>query len=226
MNQFLRGVMRAVAESFHLPEPILEIGSYQVEGQTNLINLRSLFPGKAYTGLDFRAGPGVDCVASVEALPMENASIGTVLALSTFEHVQRFWLGFNEVERVLRPDGVFVVAAPFYFHVHSYPSDYWRFTPEALDFLLERYPVRLLGWHGPERRMANVWAVAFRQESRLPKPEDLERYRARMDAYAREPLQWHRRLRYQAARLLGGRRPFAPHLDRERWSLEVRGLAA
>src|SRR5262249_3759268 len=134
MNQLLRGVIRAIVESFHLPEPILEIGSYQVKGQPGMIDLRGLFPGKAYTGLDFRAGPGVDCVASVEALPQADVSVGTVLALSTFEHVQRFWVGFSEVERVLRPDGVFVVALPFYFHVHAYPSDYWRFTPEALDF--------------------------------------------------------------------------------------------
>lgn len=226
MNQFLRGVVRAVAESFHLPEPIVEIGSYQVEGQSDAINLRSLFPGKAYTGVDFRPGPGVDCVASVESLPQKDASVGTVLALSTFEHVQRFWLGFSEVERVLRPDGVFVVAVPFHFHVHAYPSDYWRFTPEALDFLLERYPFRLLGWHGADRRMANVWAVAFRDQALLPSGDDLARYRERMKAYAREPLPWHRLLRYQVGRLLCGRRPFAPHLDREHWSVECRGRAA
>jgi SAM-dependent methyltransferase len=226
MNQFLRGVVRAVAESFHLPEPILEVGSYQVEGQADLIDLRSLFPGKAYTGVDFRPGPGVDLVADVEALPCKDASVGTVLALSTFEHVRRFWRGFAEVGRVLRPDGVFVVATPFYFHVHAHPNDYWRFTPEALDSLLERYPLRLLGWHGPARRMANVWAVAFGPESHLPTPADLRRYRERLAAYAREPLAWHRRWRYQLGRLLCGRRPFAPHLDRERWSLEWRGRAA
>ena len=45
MNRFLRGVVQAMVESFHLPEPILEIGSYQVEGQSNLINLRNLFSG-------------------------------------------------------------------------------------------------------------------------------------------------------------------------------------
>jgi SAM-dependent methyltransferase len=226
MNQFLRGVVRAVAESFHLPEPILEIGAYQVEGQGDLIDLRGLFPGRAYTGVDFRPGPGVDLVADVEALPQEDASVGTVLALSTFEHVQRFWRGFDEVGRVLRPDGVFVVAAPFYFHVHAHPNDYWRFTPEALDFLLGDYPLRVLGWHGPERRMANVWAVAFGEESRRPTPADLRGYRERMTAYAREPLPWQRRWRYHLGRLLCGRRPFAPHLDRERWSVECRGRAA
>jgi SAM-dependent methyltransferase len=226
MNQFLRGVIRAAAESFHLPEPILEIGSYQVEGQADLVDLRALFPGRAYTGVDFRPGPGVDLVADVEALPFQDASVGTVLAMSTFEHVRHFWRGFEEVGRVLRPDGVFVVAVPFYFHVHAYPNDYWRFTPEALDSLLGRYPLRLLGWHGPARRMANVWAVAFREESRLPALGDLRRYRERLAEYAREPLPWHRRWRYQAARLLCGRRPFAPHLDRERWSVECRSRAA
>jgi SAM-dependent methyltransferase len=226
MNRFLRGMVRAVAESFHLPGPVLEIGSYQVEGQAELIDLRGLFPGKPYTGVDFRPGPGVDCVASVEALPQADASVGTVLALSAFEHVRRFWVGFEEVRRVLRPDGVFVLCSPFYFHVHAYPSDYWRFTPEAFDFLLADYPTRLLGWNGPERRMAQVWAVAFREQARVPTTDDLSRYRERMAAYAREPLPWHRALRYRLGRLIAGRRPFAPHLDRDRWAVEVRGKAA
>ena len=226
MNQMLRGVTRAIVESFHLPEPILEIGSYQVEGQGQLIDLRSLFPGKAYVGVDFRAGPGVDCVADVEALPQKDGSVGTVLALSTFEHVRKFWLGFEQVRRVLRPDGVFVVALPFHFHVHDYPSDYWRFTPEGLDSLLESYPCRLLGWHGAARRMANVWAVAFGERARMPTPADVERYRERLAEHAREPLGWSRRLRYQVGRLLCGRRPFAPYLDRERWQIECRTSAA
>ena len=46
MNRFLHGVARAVAETFDLPEPILEIGSYQVAGQEGIANLRSLFPGR------------------------------------------------------------------------------------------------------------------------------------------------------------------------------------
>jgi SAM-dependent methyltransferase len=226
MNKFLRGTIQAISESFHLPEPIVEIGSLQVDDQSDLIDLRKLFPGKAYTGVDFRAGPGVDCVANVEALPHKDASVGTVLALSTFEHVQRFWLGFREVQRILRPDGVFVVATPFYFHVHAYPNDYWRFTPEALDFLLEPYPTRILGWHGAERRMSNVWAVGFREESKLPTADDVEAYRRRMHAYARDPLPWHRRMRYELGRLVSGRRPFAPHLDRDRWTIECRGRAS
>lgn len=226
MNRFLRGVARAVAESFALPEPVLEIGSLQVDDQQELIDLRSLFPGRDYTGVDFRAGPGVDCVASVEALPQKSGSVGTVMAFSTFEHVQRFWLGFEEVRRVLRPDGVFVVSCPFYFHQHGYPSDYWRFTPEAFELLLEKYPTRILGWHGPERRPANVWAVAFREEARTPTPAQFETYRKLLTEYAREPLSLGRRLRFGLGRVLCGRRPFAPHLDREKWQTRMQTRAA
>jgi SAM-dependent methyltransferase len=225
MNRFLRGVARAAIESFHLPDPILEIGSYKVEGQEDLIDLRGLFPGRAYTGVDFREGPGVDLVADVEDLPLPDASVGTVLAFSVFEHVRQFWKGFEEVRRVLRPDGVFLVCCPFYFHVHAYPSDYWRFTPEAFDALLESYPTRLLGCHGPKRFPLNVWAVAFREGARPPTDDQLATYRAKMDEYAKEPLDWPRRVRYGLGRLLCGRRPFAPHFDREKRNAEVRKAA-
>ena len=131
MNLFLHGVARAITETFTLPEPILEIGSYHVEGQDDGVELRNLFPGRDYTGVDMRPGPGVDCVANVENLPQATGSVGTVVSMSTFEHVRRFWKGFDEVRRVLRPDGVFVVACPFFFRILNYPYDYWRFTPKS-----------------------------------------------------------------------------------------------
>lgn len=225
MNRFLRGVARAMVEAFDLPDPVLEVGSYQVAGQEDLVDLRGLFPGRPYTGIDFRPGPGVDLVANVENLPLPDASVGTVLAFSVFEHVKRFWTGFDEVRRVLRPDGVFLVCTPFYFHVHAYPHDYWRFTPEAFDSLLEAYPTRVLGWHGPDRRPLNVWAAAFGPEAKTPTAAQLADYRERLGEYGKEPLGWGRRLRFGLGRVLCGRRPFAPHLDREKWQTEVRRAA-
>src|SRR5260221_621653 len=97
MNHFIHGVARAIAETFALPEPILEIGSYQVAGQESIANLRSLFCEKRYEGVDMRPGPGVDCVANVEQLPHWSASVGTLLAMNTFEHVKCFWRGLDEV---------------------------------------------------------------------------------------------------------------------------------
>jgi SAM-dependent methyltransferase len=218
VNHFLYGVARALAETFTLPEPILEVGAYQVAGQEEVANLRSLFPGRRYVGMDMRPGPGVDCVGNVEALPQADASVGTVITFNTFEHVRRFWLGFDEIHRVLRPDGVLIVACPFHFHIHNYPHDYWRFTPEAFKFLLEPYPSKVIGWHGPRQRPAGIWAAAFREERQPIAPEQYARYRQLLAMYAHEPARsWARKLRYRLASVLCGRGPFAPYLDRDLW---------
>ncbi|MFO0845811.1 MAG: class I SAM-dependent methyltransferase [Gemmataceae bacterium] len=221
MNHFLHGVARAAFEAFALPGPVLEVGSYQVAGQERLIDLRRYFPDETYVGLDMRQGPGVDRVGSVEELPFPDRSFGTVIAMSTFEHVRRFWRGFAEVRRVLRPGGVFLVSCPFHFHIHAYPSDYWRFTPEAFKLLLEDYPAKLVGWHGPADRPANVWALAFGDAHPPPTDGQVRRYRAALARHAREPMSPLRKLRYRLGRLLCGSRPFAPWLLREAWQLEV-----
>jgi SAM-dependent methyltransferase len=222
MNHFLRGVARATTETFDLPGPVVEIGSYQVAGQEEIADLRSFFPGKPFVGIDRRPGPGVDQVADVEELPLADGSVGTMLAMNTFEHVPRFWRGFAEIARVLRPDGALLVSCPFYFHIHEHPSDYWRFTPEALDLLLEDFPFRILGWHGPRKRPLNVWAVAFGREQPLPDPDRMKHYRELLARHAREPLCRWKKVRYVLGRWLCGRGPFAPFLDQEQWEIECR----
>ncbi|HYT90055.1 MAG TPA: class I SAM-dependent methyltransferase [Gemmataceae bacterium] len=222
MNRLLNGVARALIETFDLPAPILEIGSYQVRGQEEIADLRALLPGKDYTGLDARPGPGVDLVADAQALPHADASVGTVIAMNALEHVPRFWRVLDEIHRVLRPDGAVLLSCPFYFRIHSYPSDYWRFTPEALKLVLEDYPHQVIGWHGPPRRPANVWALAFREQAEPITPERFAEYRSRLWRYARQPMSWGKRLRYRLGRWLCGRQPFAPYLDQERWESECR----
>jgi SAM-dependent methyltransferase len=221
MNRFINGVARAVAETIDCPEPILEIGSYQVAGQEDIAELRPLFFGKDYLGVDMRSGPGVDCIADVEALPQKTASVGTVIALNTFEHVPHFWKAFAEVDRVLRPDGVFLVSCPFYFHIHSYPNDYWRFTPQALKLLLADFPNKIIGWQGPSKRPANVWALALGPKHPPLSADQYGRFRSLLAEYGREPPAQSRRLRYLMARWISGRRPFVPYLEQGRWETEL-----
>ena len=82
--------------------------------------------------------------------------------------------------------------------------------------MLADYPSKIVGWHGPARRPANVWALAFGEGRPPVSAEQYARYREAVARHARMPLTLGKRLRYTLGRLLFGRRPFAPYLDREK----------
>jgi SAM-dependent methyltransferase len=137
-----------VAKTLECPGPIFEFGSYQVDGQEGYADLRELFAAKSYVGCDMRPGPGVDRVEDVTAISLPDGSAGTVLCIETFEHVFAVSKAFDEVYRLLRPGGIFVITSPLNFRIHGYPDDYWRMTPNCLRRHLEPYAARLSGFQG------------------------------------------------------------------------------
>lgn len=125
---------------------IAEIGSLDVNG-----SIRDAAPrGARYLGLDFMPGKGVDIVLDDPyALPLADASQDIVVSSSCFEHSEMFWLVFGEILRVLKPNGLFYLNAPSNGPIHRYPSDCWRFYPDAGRALVAwgrrcGYPVALL----------------------------------------------------------------------------------
>jgi SAM-dependent methyltransferase len=172
-----------VAETFDCPGPIFEFGSYQVEGQVDYADLRGLFPGKAYIGCDLRPGPGVDRVEDVSAISLPDASAGTILCIETFEHVFEVRRAFDEVFRVLKPGGLFVITAPLNFRIHGYPDDYWRMTPNCLRRMLEPYAARLTGYQGYHKFPHSVMGLGVK----APAPAD---FATKVDALVVAYRQW------------------------------------
>jgi SAM-dependent methyltransferase len=162
MRDHNKAFCRLVAETFDCPAPVYEFGSFQVAGQEGYANLRELFPGKTYVGCDMRSGPGVDQVEDVSAISLADASAGTVLCIETFEHVFEVRRAFDEVYRILRPGGVFVITAPLNFRIHGYPDDYWRLTPNCLRRLMEPYALRVAGAQGHQSFPHSVMAVGIK----------------------------------------------------------------
>jgi len=224
MNHFLNGLVRAASQSFDMPGPVLELGSYLVEGQEGLGNLRPYFPGRKFIGLDFRAGPGVDLVANAQSLPFDDESVGSLLALSTLEHVAKFWEAAAEITRVLSPTGVALVTAPFYFHIHSYPHDYWRFAPQAFELLFESFPRKIIGWQGDDKRPLNVWAIVFGRGIDALSRDSIEGFAQILSCQPVEPLGFGRRVLYEFLAPILGRRLFSPWLDRHRWTARFQGV--
>jgi SAM-dependent methyltransferase len=148
MRDHNKAFCRLVAETFDCPGPVFEFGSYQVDGQEGYANLRALFANKSYVGCDMRPGPGVDRVEDVTAISLPDESAGTVLCIETFEHVFDVSKAFDEIFRLLKPGGIFVITSPLNFRIHGYPDDYWRMTPNCLRRQLSPYAARVSGYQG------------------------------------------------------------------------------
>jgi ubiquinone/menaquinone biosynthesis C-methylase UbiE len=128
-----------------------------------------MFPGKTYVGCDMRPGPGVDRVEDVSAISLPDGSAGTVLCIETFEHVFEVRRAFDEVFRILKPGGVFVITSPLNFRIHGYPDDYWRMTPNCLRRLMSPYAARVAGYQGHGSFPHSVMAVGIKS----PAPRDV-----------------------------------------------------
>lgn len=194
MRDHNKAFCQAVAGHFECPGPVYEFGSYQVEGQEGYANLRGLFAGKPYVGCDFRSGPGVDRVEDVSRMTLPDACAGTVLCIETFEHVFEVRRAFDEVFRILKPGGMFVITSPLNFRIHGYPDDYWRMTPSCLRRMLGGYAARLSGAQGYAAFPHTVMALAIKS----PAPAD---FAARAERLCQAYRGWLRQTRH--ARPLG-----------------------
>lgn len=65
------------------------------------------------------------------SLPFEENTFDVVVSSSHIEHEPYFWLSFLEILRVLKSDGLFFLNTPTNGYFHRFPSDYWRFYPDA-----------------------------------------------------------------------------------------------
>lgn len=131
IRRFVADLQRVEA----MPGPVYDFGSLQVEAGQDA-DLRPLFPGLPFTGVDMRPGPGVDAVMDLRALELPDASVGTALCLDTLEHCEDPPQACRELARVTAPGGICVTASVMLFGIHAYPSDYFRFTPEAFRSML------------------------------------------------------------------------------------------
>lgn len=148
MRPAVRDWVEIVARRASGDGPVYEFGAFQVPGQEAIADLRPLFPGREYFGCDMREGPGVDRILDLHGLDLEDGVAGLVISADTLEHVEKPWLAVSEMIRVLRPGGVVAIASVMNFPIHDYPSDYWRFTPEAFRSLLSSCDDRVIAAAG------------------------------------------------------------------------------
>ncbi len=91
------------------------------------------------------------------SLGMADDSVDYVVSDQVLEHVEgNPYQAVAECHRILRPGGVSVLTTCFINPIHGCPSDFWRFTPEALTLLHQGWSevIEVGGWGNFE-----AWSV-------------------------------------------------------------------
>ena len=197
MQQAIRDLVAIAKKTLPIRTPIYEFGSLQVPGQEQSADLRSLFPGQEYVGVDMREGPGVDRLLNLHEIDLPPESAGTVLCLDTLEHVEYPHRALKEIHRILVPDGIAVITSVMDFPIHDHPYDYWRFTPEAFSSILKPFSHSFVGFAGNARFPRTVVGIGFKGEypPLLEFKKSYKKWQGQQIIQARQPrLKWIRRL--------------------------------
>jgi len=113
---------------------VLELGAKRSQPERSTLH-RDWVPHAAeFLGTDFEAGADVDIVADLHRLSevVGEESFDVIISCSTFEHLKYPTLAAHEILKSLTVGGLLFVQTHQAFPIHAYPSDYFRFSSEAL----------------------------------------------------------------------------------------------
>jgi len=95
-----------------------------------------------HIGLDHEESPhdksNVDLVGSAYEIPKQDESFDCVLSTAVLEHLEEPQQALDEAYRVLKTGGYAIYTAPFFWHLHEEPRDFFRYTKFGLDHVFKK----------------------------------------------------------------------------------------
>lgn len=146
------GAAMLISELAALPRPVvIEVGTLRSDPDFPTHHT-SWAPHGAWTRVDREAGTDVDRVDDAHTLAtfqvtstgplgivnsLPPASYDAYVSCSVFEHLERPWVAMHAAAGMVRPGGLVYVQTHQTFPLHGYPSDFFRFSKEALAVLMD-----------------------------------------------------------------------------------------
>lgn len=126
-----------------------------------------------YTGLDLEnarnyGGPKADIFWTTDgSIPLPSESYDSAMATEVLEHCPKPEAIISEVYRVLKTDSFFFITVPFIWNLHEVPHDEYRYTPFALQRILNEYGFEIIkmeahgGWNAALGLMLSLWCRRY-----------------------------------------------------------------
>jgi len=136
MRGWAHAIMARVIRNHHLRGEVLEVG-----GCSEKACALDLFPTPrfVYYNLDIKdqGVPGT-VLGDICECPLPDHCVDVVVCSDVFEHLAEPWAAAQEIGRLLRPGGMACIFTVFSWRYHPCPIDYWRFSPQALEYLFSK----------------------------------------------------------------------------------------
>ena len=141
---------------------ILDIGSFDKNGNYNygLIMNEEKW---TYNGLDLSEGKNVDIVVKdpYNWTEIEDETYDVVISGQAFEHIEYFWLTIEQINRVLKSDGLVCIIAPSSGPVHKNPYDCYRFNENGMKSLAKYVNFRIIEYGTNMDSSSKPWFDSF-----------------------------------------------------------------
>jgi SAM-dependent methyltransferase len=139
----------------------MELGAGSHDYSTYAVNVTR------YVRSNYKSNPATTVIyQDATSIDMGDGLLDSITMLGTLEHIYEFEKVIQEVYRVLKPGGHFLLTVPWVFPHHAAPDDYYRFSVQSLKFLHKNFrsiKVRAVG---------NYWITQaiFLQRPRYSRP--------------------------------------------------------
>lgn len=101
----------------------------------------------------------IDLCGTAYEIPVEDESYDTILCSAVLEHLEEPGRAISEMRRVLKGNGIVILTAPLFWHLHEEPRDFYRYTKYGLKYLFEKAGFEIVELHS----LSGFW-VTFGQE--------------------------------------------------------------
>ncbi len=104
---------------------VIDIGGKRVK-KRGLFDIDKLGVEVTYVNIEKKDEP--DILSDAASIPLPDNSFDTAILAELLEHVPEPKAVLKEAYRLLKPDGVALITAPFMVGIHADPYDYGRYT--------------------------------------------------------------------------------------------------
>lgn len=113
-----------------------------------------------YKIVDVVAGPNVDFVCDIhDVSSMPQNFFDVIVCTQVLEHVEKPLVALRELRKLLKADGRLICTVPFLQHIHYVPTDFYRFSIDAITSALSRAGFEVLDARNSGNALVTIGAL-------------------------------------------------------------------